>query len=40
MVQDTSSLEEQGLESMAIKRMVIGTQKEFLLGPYRSRLWK
>jgi hypothetical protein len=40
MVQDTSSLEEQGLESMAIKRMIIKTEKEFLKGPYSSRLWK
>lgn len=40
MVQDTSSLEEQGLESMAIKRMIIRTEKEFLKGPYNSRLWK
>lgn len=40
MVQDTSSLEEQGLESMAIKRMIVRTEKEFLKGPYSSRLWK
>ena len=40
MVQDTSSLEEQGLESMAIKRMIIKTEKEFLKGPYSSKLWK
>lgn len=40
MVQDTSSLEEQGLESMAIKRMIIRTQNEFLNGPYFSNLWK
>lgn len=40
MVQDTSSLEEQGLESMSIKRMIVRTEKEFLKGPYSSRLWK
>lgn len=40
MVQDTSSLEELGLESMAIKRMIVRTEKEFLKGPYSSRLWK
>lgn len=40
MVQDTSSLEEQGLEAMTIKRMIIRTEKEFLKGPYSSRLWK
>jgi hypothetical protein len=40
MVQDTSSLEEQGLESMSIKRMIVKTEKEFLKGPYSSRLWK
>ncbi|MDX4069856.1 hypothetical protein [Aliarcobacter skirrowii] len=40
MAQDTSSLEEQGLESMAIKRMIVRTEKEFLKGPYSSRLWK
>lgn len=40
MVQDTSSLEKQGLESMAIKRMIVRSEKEFLQGPYRSRLWK
>lgn len=40
MVQDTSSLEKQALESMAIKRMIVRTEKEFLLGQYRSRLWK
>lgn len=40
MVQDTSSLEEQGLEAMAIKRMIVRTEKEFLKGPYSSRLWK
>ncbi|NUW25117.1 hypothetical protein HUX57_00295 [Arcobacter butzleri] len=40
MVQDTSSLEEQGLESMSIKRMIVRTEKEFLKGTYSSRLWK
>lgn len=40
MVQDTSSLEEQGLEAMTIKRMIVRTEKEFLKGPYNSRLWK
>ncbi|WP_129108548.1 hypothetical protein [Halarcobacter bivalviorum] len=40
MVQDTSSLEEQGLESMAIKRMIVRTEKEFLKGTYSSRLWR
>ena len=40
MVQGTSSLEEQGLESMAIKRMIIRTEREFLQGTYSSRLWK
>lgn len=40
LVQDTSSLEEQGLEFMAIKRMIVRTEKEFLTGSYSSRLWK
>ena len=40
MVQDTSSLEEQGLESMVIKRMIVRTEREFLKGSYSSRLWK
>ncbi len=39
MVQDTSSLEAQGLESIKIKRMIVKTEKEFITGPYNARLW-
>lgn len=38
MVQGTSSLEAQGLESFTIRKMIIKTEREFL-GPYKKRLW-
>lgn len=39
MVQHTSYFEGQGLESMAIKRMIVRTEKEFL-STYNSKWWK
>jgi hypothetical protein len=40
MVQGTSSLEGQGLESNRVKRMIVQTEQEFLNGQYKSKLWK
>lgn len=40
MVQSTSALEAQGLEKSKVNRMIIRTEREFLEGPYKSKLWK
>jgi len=39
LVQDTSSLEMQGLESGAIKQLIHDTKEQFLTGEYRKNLW-
>ena len=39
LVQDTSSLEKQGLEQGALDIFVKETQKEFLEGSYQKNLW-
>jgi transcriptional regulator with XRE-family HTH domain len=39
LVQDTSSLEQQGLESNDIDLLIRNTQNEFLTGKYKERLW-
>lgn len=39
LVQDTSSLEQQGLESRDIDLLVKNTQNEFLTGKYQKQLW-
>jgi len=39
LVQDTSSLEMQGLESGAIKELIHDTKEQFLTGEYRKNLW-
>lgn len=39
LVQDTSSLEMQGLENNAIKELIKETKKEFLTGQYKKNLW-
>lgn len=39
LVQDTSSLERQGLESNAIKYLIEETKQQFLTGQYKKNLW-
>jgi len=39
LVQDTSSLEMQGLEENSIQTMLDSLEKEFLVGSYKNRLW-
>jgi hypothetical protein len=39
LVQDTSALEMQGLESGAIKLLIEDTKKQFLTGEYQKNLW-
>ena len=39
LVQDTSSLEKQGLEQGVLDTFVKDTQKEFLEGNYQKNLW-
>jgi transcriptional regulator with XRE-family HTH domain len=39
LVQDTSSLEQQGLESEDLDLMLLETQNEFLTGKYQKNLW-
>jgi len=39
LVQDTSSLEMQGLESGAIRELIHDTKEQFLTGEYRKNLW-
>lgn len=39
LVQDTSALEMQGLESDSIKTLIENTKKEFLIGQYKKNLW-
>ncbi|PHR71323.1 MAG: hypothetical protein COA66_09990 [Arcobacter sp.] len=39
LVQDTSALEMQGLESDTIKTLIADTKKEFLIGEYKKNLW-
>lgn len=39
LVQDTSALEMQGLESDSIKTLIEDTKKEFLTGQYKKNLW-
>lgn len=39
LVQDTSALEMQGLESKAIKLLIEETKEQFLTGEYQKNLW-
>jgi len=39
LVQDTSALEMQGLESGAIKLLIEDTKEQFLTGEYQKNLW-
>jgi len=39
LVQDTSALEMQGLESEAINLLIEDTKEQFLNGAYRKNLW-
>lgn len=39
LVQDTSALEMQGLESDSIQRLINETKNEFLKGQYKKNLW-
>ena len=39
LVQDTSSLEMQGLESDELNQLIEDTKKEFLYGEYKKNLW-
>ena len=39
LVQDTSALEMQGLESEAINLLIEDTKEQFLTGAYRKNLW-
>jgi len=39
LVQDTSSLEMQGLESGAISMLIQDTKEQFLTGEYQKNLW-
>ncbi len=39
LVQDTSALEMQGLESDALKELLQETKKQFLTGEYKDTLW-
>lgn len=40
LVQDTSSLENQGLEQKDIKKLLEETKEQFLTGEYKKNLWK
>ncbi len=40
LVQDTSSLEKQGLEQEKIKKLLEETKQQFLTGEYKKNLWK
>lgn len=39
LVQDTSALEKQGLESSEIKLLIEETKEQFLTGEYQKNLW-
>lgn len=39
LVQDTSALEMQGLESDELNQLIEDTKKEFLYGEYKKNLW-
>lgn len=39
LVQSTSALEMQGLESNSVDKMIKKIEKEFLTGNYKDRLW-
>ena len=39
LVQDTSSLEKQGLDEKQIKKLLKDTKAEFLTGQYQKQLW-
>lgn len=40
LVQDTMSLEKQGLEQKHIKKLLEETKEAFLTGDYKNNLWK
>lgn len=39
LVQDTSALEKQGLESEALELLIEDTKEQFLTGAYQKNLW-
>ena len=39
LVQDTSTLEAQGLEKKSLNKIISKFEKEFLSGKYKNRLW-
>ncbi len=39
LVQDTSSLEKQGLDSRKLELLIKDTQEQFLTGKYKKHLW-
>ena len=39
LVQDTSTLEAQGLEKKSLNKIISKFEKEFLRGKYKNRLW-
>jgi hypothetical protein len=39
LVQDTSALEMQGLESDALQSLIQDTKEQFLTGAYQKNLW-
>ena len=39
LVQDTSALEMQGLESEALQSLIQDTKEQFLTGAYQKNLW-
>lgn len=40
LVQDTMSLEKQGLEQENIEKLLEETKQQFLTGKYKKNLWK
>ncbi|CAA6825821.1 MAG: Unknown protein [uncultured Sulfurovum sp.] len=40
LVQDTSSLENQGLENSEIEKLIEDTKNQFLTGEYQKNLWE
>jgi transcriptional regulator with XRE-family HTH domain len=40
LVQDTSSLENQGLDNSEIEKLIDDTKRQFLTGKYQKNLWE
>ncbi len=40
LVQDTSSLEKQGLDKQELNQLIYETKEQFLTGKYKKLLWK